>query len=121
VLGLKDKNARQAPEPVYILKPSYNENEEGNKFSPNDEVKIKSISAGLNHSACITIEYHAYTWGLGSNGRLGHGSDQTVLQPVKVDQIETEHIIQVSCGTDYTLFVNVKGFVFGCGNTNNGK
>jgi len=31
------------------------------------------MSAGERHSACITNKHELYTWGCGSNYRLGHG------------------------------------------------
>ena len=100
VLGLGDRNSRQTP-----------------NFIDGIPGGIKSISAGNNHSVCITDAGLVYTWGLGASGRLGHGSDETHLTPCKVDQIESETIVSISCGYDYTLFTNITGFVFACGDS----
>jgi alpha-tubulin suppressor-like RCC1 family protein len=100
VLGLGDRNSRQTP-----------------NFIDGIPGGIKSISAGNNHSACITENSLVYTWGLGASGRLGHGTDETLLTPCKVDQIESESIVSISCGYDYTLFTNITGFVFACGDS----
>lgn len=102
-MGVGDRNSR----PIPTLVDSIND--------------VIMISAGYNHSACITTSYQVHTWGLGDNGRLGHGFDTTQVSPLKIDQLENEKITQVSCGMDFTIFVDIKGAVFGCGNSDSGK
>lgn len=45
---------------------------------------IKDIACGSAHSAAITSNGELYTWGLGSNGQLGHGDIATQTRPRQV-------------------------------------
>lgn len=103
VLGHGDRNIRSRPAEVLGIP------------------KVKFIAAGYNHSALLTLNDLPYTWGLGNGGRLGHGGSSTFLVPKKVDQIDDQTITSVSCGYDYTLFVNSNGFVYATGNADSGK
>ena len=57
-LGLGDQNSRYVPTEI----PQENFNGE----------HIKHVSAGGIHSAAVSAEGHVFTWGCGSDGRLGH-------------------------------------------------
>ena len=37
-----------------------------------DNIKIKGISCGKNHSLCWDIQGMIYSWGEGDDGKLGH-------------------------------------------------
>ena len=43
-----------------------------------------------------------YTWGYGSNGRLGHGEEADLLTPAVVEAIKDEKIVHASCGGCHT-------------------
>ncbi|XP_060585614.1 uncharacterized protein LOC132741464 [Ruditapes philippinarum] len=57
-LGLGDQNSRWVPTQI----PQENFNGE----------HIQHVSAGGIHSAAVSAEGHVFTWGCGSDGRLGH-------------------------------------------------
>ena len=44
-------------------------------------MKMIQISAGSTHSAAVTENLKAYTWGNGVYGRLGHGSIESLKKP----------------------------------------
>ena len=46
---------------------------------------VTSIAAGTTHSAAITQDNRVYAWGNGANGRLGHGSTDCALSPLRVE------------------------------------
>eukprot|EP00277_Geminigera_cryophila_P045787 CAMPEP_0173075450 /NCGR_PEP_ID=MMETSP1102-20130122/11660_1 /TAXON_ID=49646 /ORGANISM="Geminigera sp., Strain Caron Lab Isolate" /LENGTH=90 /DNA_ID=CAMNT_0013944793 /DNA_START=114 /DNA_END=383 /DNA_ORIENTATION=- len=46
---------------------------------------VTSIAAGITHSAAITQDNRIYAWGNGANGRLGHGSTDCALSPLRVE------------------------------------
>lgn len=35
---------------------------------------VKQAACGFLHTACVTEDGEVYTWGLGKNGALGHGT-----------------------------------------------
>ena len=50
----------------------------------------------------ISAEGKLYTWGYGSNGRLGHGEETDVLVPTVVEALADERVIHASCGGHHT-------------------
>lgn len=61
------------------------------------------ISAGQDHAAAVTAEGDLYTWGYGSNGRCGHGSELDCFLPTKVNAFCGRKISNVACGGHHTL------------------
>ena len=49
-----------------------------------DEKKVAYVAAGFQYSVAVTVEGQLYTWGMGSDGRLGHGDDNDRLVPTLV-------------------------------------
>jgi len=80
-----------------------------------------SLTAGDTHSACVTAAGKLYTWGDGQYGKLGHGSNQSELTPMRVAALSDVEIISVSCGPFHTLAVDKSGKVWSFGQSKNGK
>ena len=76
---------------------------------------IVGISAGNYHSAAWDENGHAWTWGWGVHGQLGHDSIEDEYLPTRL--ILKDRIISVACGHAHTVVLTVKGQVwtFGCG------
>jgi len=89
-------------------------------FSDNN-IKVVSISAGQQHSACITEKNKLYTWGCGNNYRLGHGTLQDVLKPKLLEYIDDHFIAQISCGSMHTLCLTTSGQIYAWGSGLNGR
>lgn len=64
-----------------------------------------------------------YTWGKSKDNVLGHKDYRTtnVSLPVKVDSLQNEKIISMSCGNTHMVAINDKGEVFAWGNVDHGK
>jgi alpha-tubulin suppressor-like RCC1 family protein len=88
---------------------------------------IDYIACGEAHSGAIDSEYRVFTWGAGSYGRLGHGSETDVLVPKEVmafsemassgSRIEIKNI---ALGGFHSLFLqsvspNAIPKLYGCG------
>lgn len=58
------------------------------KFFEENDMKIKSISAGLYHCNALTEAGEVYTWGRGLYGILGNGSNSHHLEPYLNEIIE---------------------------------
>ena len=81
--------------------------------------KIRRVSCGANHSACVGSGGELYVWGCGDGGRLGLGKDNMVTQfsPVLVrDGVGNEKFGSVSCGYFQTIALTaVKDAISGDG------
>ena len=69
------------------------------------------------HIACIIENGDTYTWGVGQDGRLGHGDETTHTTPKLVDGLVGMKAKEVACGMAHTLVYTEDGRVysFGCG------
>lgn len=62
------------------------------------------VSCGSSHTACVTLDGQLFVWGVGDGGRLGLGAEMsTQLEPILVESLLDEKVIQVACGNNHTL------------------
>ena len=83
--------------------------------------KIKFINAGYFHSAAITENFKLFTWGIGSEGQLGHKSNLNINSPKKVEFFDDDSIAFISCGMFHTGCIDFKGFFYTWGGNKNGQ
>ena len=67
--------------------------------------KISKLAAGAEHSIAVSAAGELFSWGSGSNGRLGHAQSSTRLwfwnkdqATPKLIQSMTEKVVNASCG-----------------------
>jgi len=98
-LGLGDTNDRYSP--VQIKSITY---------------KIADSSCGLVHTTLLTRDGQIYTFGCGSLARLGHGENKHVLIPKIISTLKGKKIVQVACGSSFTICLSNNGSIFtwGC-------
>ncbi|KAJ6811827.1 ultraviolet-B receptor UVR8 isoform X1 [Iris pallida] len=110
-LGLGDKENR--PRPVVVP-----------AFSKDSPWTIYEIACGAAHSAVLTrgesVEQEAgskcWTFGLGDNGQLGHGTTGSTLLPEPVAGLPPDAIlISLDCGLFHTSVVSSAGEVWSWG------
>ncbi|RYG40389.1 hypothetical protein EON68_04295, partial [archaeon] len=58
--------------------------DEENGHGDGDEARTCSVAAGDLHSAAVSMQGRAYSWGCSALGQTGHGSRQDVLLPTPV-------------------------------------
>ncbi|KAK2726254.1 regulator of chromosome condensation-like isoform X2 [Artemia franciscana] len=65
------------------------------------------IAVGSSVSFAITDQGDCYSWGMGTNGQLGSGSEDDIYTPHHIQSKETQEkrVIAVSSGGQHTLFV----------------
>lgn len=84
--------------------------------------RFTRINAGQWHSCAITSVGELYTWGVGFQGRLGHGSKDPCFVPTKVTgPLENHQVLDVSCGSFHTVALTRDGSVFCWGDNANGQ
>ncbi|WOH05306.1 hypothetical protein DCAR_0624721 [Daucus carota subsp. sativus] len=78
-----------------------------------NELEIKSVSCGENHTIAITVSGDLYTWGDGIHkfGLLGHGNEFSQWIPKRVRQMEGMHVSVISCGPWHSAIVTETGLL----------
>jgi alpha-tubulin suppressor-like RCC1 family protein len=74
---------------------------------------VRMIACGFEHSACITMDERAFSWGSGLLGILGHQSDINRDSPTEIDlhwndattADARERLVWVACGPHNTGIV----------------
>ncbi|KAG6657278.1 ultraviolet-B receptor UVR8-like [Carya illinoinensis] len=82
------------------------------KIQAFQEVSIKMVAAGAEHTAAVTEDGELYGWGWGRYGNLGLGDRSDRLVPEKVSAIDGEKMIMVACGWRHTISVSSSGGLY---------
>ncbi|PON67822.1 Regulator of chromosome condensation [Parasponia andersonii] len=111
-LGLGDRESRHRPEIVEYF----------NQYSP---WAVYEVACGSFHTALLacekkrpsdTLESTCWTFGLGENGQLGHGTTQSAISPQQVKGLpDSVSVISVDCGLFHTSVVSSAGDVWSWG------
>ncbi|KAK9116105.1 hypothetical protein Sjap_015052 [Stephania japonica] len=105
-LGTGDTQPRSQPIPVQGL----------------SDLILVDIAAGGWHSTALTNEGEVYGWGRGEHGRLGFGDDKSSkMVPQRVQLLEGEDIVQVSCGGTHSVALTRDGRMFSFGRGDHGR
>ncbi|MCD9645111.1 hypothetical protein HAX54_033787 [Datura stramonium] len=109
-LGLGDRQSRQYPE---VIEP----------FNSESPWTVYEVACGAFHTALLaqksptdTLESVCWTFGLGDNGQLGHGTTQSMSSPGPVKELpRNAFLISVDCGLFHTSVVSSAGDVWSWG------
>lgn len=74
---------------------------------------VEEISCGAYHCAVLTSRSEIFTWGMGANGRLGHGDFEDRKTPTLVESLKDRHVKSISCGPSYTASICIHKWVSG--------
>ncbi|KAJ4882465.1 Regulator of chromosome condensation (RCC1) family with FYVE zinc finger domain [Raphanus sativus] len=66
---------------------------------------VEEIACGAYHVAVLTSKTEVYTWGKGSNGRLGHGDADDRNSPTLVETLKDKQVKSITCGSNFTAAV----------------
>ena len=84
--------------------------------------KVVNVAAGQNHAIATTDAGHAYTWGFGGYGRLGHKEQKDEMVPRRIELFTNRFVLPdngassvIACGQTFTLITAMGGqmYVFG--------
>ena len=81
---------------------------------------ILMTAAGDSHSAAVTTLGTLFTWGCGTYGRLGLGSESHIYLPSEVASLKGKRMYMAACGFRHSLALSVHGEVFAWGGGNYG-
>lgn len=74
---------------------------------------VEEISCGSYHVAALTSRSEVFTWGMGANGRLGHGDIEDKKTPTLVEALKDRHVKSISCGSNFTTCICIHKWVSG--------
>ncbi|CAL9194639.1 PH, RCC1 and FYVE domains-containing protein 1-like isoform X1 [Musa acuminata AAA Group] len=74
---------------------------------------VEEIACGAYHVAVLTSRSEVYTWGKGSNGRLGHGDTEDRKTPTLVEALKDRHVKSISCGSNFTACICIHKWISG--------
>lgn len=85
---------------------------------------VTDMSLGYYHTIASTVKGSVYTWGLGSNGQLGNGSNISSSNPVDITSNfnlnQGEYVLQVEAGAYHNLLLTSERRLFAWGNNEKG-
>eukprot|EP01083_Nonionella_stella_P177704 625406_1 len=84
---------------------------------------IIDISCGMAHSLLITANGYVYSFGHGSNGRLGHNDETHRTTPTLIKSLVQQNklIISGHCGSTFNLLIDDNGNLYSFGKNNAGQ
>ncbi|RZC86728.1 hypothetical protein C5167_030082 [Papaver somniferum] len=77
-----------------------------------ENLDVKNISFGGNHSALVTRQGEVFCWGHEKGGRLGHKVNMDVFYPKIVETLNEVHIESVACGEYHTCALTHAGELY---------
>ena len=79
-----------------------------------DDDAVLMVACGRDHTAAVTEGGGVFTFGLGSDGRLGYGNGRMELAPRRVPAAEfnDEQMVMVAAGISHTVALSKEGHVF---------
>ncbi|KAE8651267.1 PH, RCC1 and FYVE domains-containing protein 1 [Cucumis sativus] len=74
---------------------------------------VEEISCGAYHTVVLTSRNEVFSWGRGSNGRLGHGDVEDRKAPTLIEALKDRHVKSISCGSNFTASICIHKWVSG--------
>ncbi|KAE9008168.1 hypothetical protein PR001_g16777 [Phytophthora rubi] len=78
------------------------------------------LSCGVYHTLALSGS-RVYSWGIGDDGRLGHGDHENRLVPTLVNSLKDTPVTVVACGGSHSGVVTASGDVFTWGSGSQGQ
>lgn len=76
---------------------------------------VKQVSAGYKHMIMVLENGATYTWGVGQDGRLGHGKNSDgidVILPLRVEGLANQNVKLVAAGGSCSVAVSADGVLY---------
>ena len=82
---------------------------------------VTVLASGVKHLLAVTSNGQIYSWGDGSQGRLGHGDQTTVTQPRQISTLKQKHVKTAAAGEEHSAVATTDGEIFTWGSGSFGK
>ena len=82
---------------------------------------VIAVSARDKHNLALTADGSIWSWGEGSDGKLGHGDEQIQLLPKKVETFAGQRVVAMSAGDCHSLAITADGSAWSWGHGYYGK
>lgn len=73
--------------------------------------KVVQVDCGIAHTAAVTEMGTLYTWGKGSDGRLGHSDHADRMLPTLVEPLAYKNVKSIACGAHHTAACVIRAWV----------
>ena len=83
--------------------------------------KVIDVQYGLKHLMCMTDGGEVYVWGKNDHGQLGIGDNTSRFEPVFVESLTDETIVQICAVRNSSFALSKRGIVFGWGDNSNSQ
>jgi tRNA A-37 threonylcarbamoyl transferase component Bud32 len=84
------------------------------KLKALNDIKIKMISCGYNHSMALTENGCVYSWGRNEDDQLGIGNTKNSNTPKQI-QMKDIIIDKITCGANHSLILTNNGVIYAFG------
>ncbi|KAK6172413.1 hypothetical protein SNE40_016067 [Patella caerulea] len=91
------------------------------KIESLQDLGVIKVGCGSQFSVALTKSGSVYTWGKGDYHRLGHGSDDHVRRPRRVNALQGKKVIDISCGSLHCVACTDQGEVHTWGDNDEGQ
>ncbi|GMF29328.1 unnamed protein product [Phytophthora lilii] len=83
--------------------------------------EIVRVACGWDHSLAVSASGKVYTWGSGTNGKLGHGDEESFDIPILVRSMEGKRVKDAKAGCEHTAFLTADHELWTCGQGDSGR
>lgn len=97
--------------------------ESGSISVPRPVVGVKrvwQVACGQAHSVILTYENKVYSCGCGQGGRLGHGNEESLREPMVIKELLSYRLAKVAAGYFTSFFLDIEGKLLSCGSHSSG-
>ena len=76
-------------------------------LGPLENRKCVDVSSGTAVSFAVTEDGECYSWGMGTNGQLGHEDEEDAWEPGKMlgKQLDSKKVMAISGGGQHTVLI----------------
>ena len=79
------------------------------------------VACGWDHSLAVTDHGILYSWGAGTNGKLGHGDENDRSIPSQVMALSKFFIVQAEAGCEHSVAITLEGQLYTWGHGDSGR
>jgi len=79
------------------------------------QVRICAVSTRATHTLALSVDGHAYSFGVGRDHVLGHGDCNDVFTPRRIEALQGVRAVACSAGGSHSLVLDAAGAAFSWG------